>query len=203
MTRWPPGAAAVLAKLDHHQRSRAELIVLAGIDDRDWLVAIRFLVRQGYALQSGARRGTRYRRTEVPKPKAASSSPHFHVPSVVREAHHGLLEEVLRELDGSASSPPSSAPANAGRSRRNQAELRFDGQSGCDLIESMLRGRGVEGIIDHRNRGGCLWIIEAPGVREACAFVTATLGVNFRRKPKGARATRGQPAWWTSDMRAG
>jgi hypothetical protein len=99
MGRWPTGAQALLEKLDHHPRSRAELSVLSRISDRDWLNAIRFLVSEGLARQTGSKRGTRYQRSRTIAVDSGTTllrSADGHVDSVVRVSYH---DELIAALD--------------------------------------------------------------------------------------------------------
>lgn len=99
MSEWPRGALEVLGGLDHHRRSRSELIVLCGIDDSDWMPAISFLVESGMAIRSGTRRGTRYQR--APDNHRAPSGPaHSHVRASVALGYHNLIGDIIRELNG-------------------------------------------------------------------------------------------------------
>jgi len=50
--------------------------------------------------------------------------------------------------------------------------------------------------VDRRGKKGCLWLI---GSDELAPFAwhCGQLGIKFRFKPEGARATQGKSTWWT------
>lgn len=215
MFPWPRGARSILTELDHHPRSRAELIVLSGIADEDWAEAIRFLVDGGLAIRSGERRGTRYRRssangTAVVAPLAGAPSG-----SPVAAGYHGLLLEALGELDAMLSDGPGHTDPFSTQQKEpgcdEDDEYDEDGGDGGDggddddeecteeIVEivALLRSRGATRVIDHRPRGGCLWVLDGQGVDGAVAAVAAAMDVRFYFKAEGARATNGHPAWWT------
>lgn len=188
MPTWPQGAQEVLAKLDHHRRSRAELIILANISDDHWPDAIRFLVAERLAIKVGEKRGTRYQ-------KAASADDRVNDPiitaapnvrSEVSVGYHDVLDEVLRVLDGQST---------------KEFKCKYlgddNGHSGHLCLKDILRARGIVRMIDNRHRKGCLWVIDGLGVAAAIEAVTREHGVHFHFKPDGARSTNGLPAWWT------
>lgn len=94
-------AEAVLEQLDCHPRSRAEIIVLSGIPDCEWPAAIRLLITQGHALQTGSKRGTRYQLARsVPVVAApARERQEAHVESAVKANYLGELFAALRILE--------------------------------------------------------------------------------------------------------
>ncbi len=195
---WPRGAEAVLAKLDHHRRSRAELIVLAKIEDADWPPAIAFLVGSGFAVRTGSQRGARYQRaTETGR--RLHNGGEAYADNLVAVGFHDLIDELLRQLDGDTSNQgcdewEDEGDEGDGGSPEFDDDESTDGEGG---IEARLRARGVVQIIDHRMRGGCLWVLDGPGVTAAIEAVSRELGVRFFYKAEGGRSTDGAAAWWT------
>ena len=64
-----------------------------------------------------------------------------------------------------------------------------------DPLISLILDAQIE-FIDHRDKGGALWIL---GAENNKSFVNkcAQRGIVFRFKPEGSRATGGTAAWWT------
>ncbi|GDX83870.1 hypothetical protein LBMAG42_56810 [Deltaproteobacteria bacterium] len=64
------------------------------------------------------------------------------------------------------------------------------------LLEE-LRANGATTMFDQRAKGGCLWVVDGPGAREAVARVARERGVRFYFKAPGPRCADFRPAWWT------
>lgn len=101
MAESPTPADSVLAQLDCHPRSRAEIIVLSGIPDCEWPAAIRLLISHGHALQTGSKRGTRYQLARsVPVAAVATREREEpHVESAVKANYQEELFAALRMLE--------------------------------------------------------------------------------------------------------
>lgn len=100
--------------------------------------------------------------------------------------------------------PPSggdeSLRQTTGPARRLEAPSPDDEDADTDevcRITVLLRSLGISRIIDQREKNGCLWVLEGPGVPAAVKRVERQLGVQFHLKPEGSRSTGGLAAWWT------
>ena len=91
----------------------------------------------------------------------------------------------------------------SGRSKTKKAEEIYEQLSFYDVIKSTTPGDGVfsllrkNGIkyIDKRKSGGALWILGGQEL-ESVVKEAAKLGVKFRFKGGGGRATDGRDGWW-------
>lgn len=215
MDGWPQGAEKVYAKLDEHPRSRAELIVLSKIEDKDWNGIICFLVASGRAMRTGTKRGTGYKRASgVPSPPPTKEIPISYVQSSVAISYHDLLTEVLGDLDLD----------NTPQTTRTNVSIQYNTHKGTetfsvDVVSSSkvdligdnsdddtdevsrlvikLQCLGAKHIIDNRGKGGCLWVVDEFGVSEIVQRVASECAVRFFYKQEGARSTGGRAAWWT------
>ena len=221
MASWPAGAKEVLRELDGEPRARADLLLASGVDARDWNEAIDFLVDIGLARRSGTKRGTRY----VAAPGGAGNAvvrdsgrpPQVgYVQPAVARPYHDIIEELFRELGhpdlalggrseielwGPTPSAPAVAPPTRQVPRPGTPAFAYEDEDTDEVcqIVALLRSLGVAGLIDQREKNGCLWVIEGPGVPTAVKRVEKQLGVQFHFKPEGARTTEGRAAWWTKD----
>jgi hypothetical protein len=188
--RWPRVAAVLHASLDDKPRSRGELVERSGLELRHWLTAIQFLVDRGEAIRMGDRATARYcvsgslrSVTSVVRSDARETTPvDAQISrSTVATGYHDLVSEALRELDAVPNSlkTPQLGPAHVPTS----------------LIELLADSGNVE-IIDHRPKGGCLWIIDSPNVGDLVKAIAREKAIKFYRS-SGARSTGGRPAWWT------
>lgn len=66
-----------------------------------------------------------------------------------------------------------------------------------DAVLMLLQKANIK-YVDHRKKGGCLWVIGDHAL-DPLIQQCREIGVIFRYKSDGARATDGLPAWWTKD----
>jgi hypothetical protein len=192
-------AEILLEHLDGVPRARAELLDSSGIPHELWLPAIRALLGVGSAVKTGSKRGTRYLAGSYEfQPVRACETPQ------VAESYCGLVEKVLNDIAlGTAYGGYEEGLDDAmdeGDHSLPDAEAEDDDEEDTDEVIgvlSMLRARGVSRIVDHRMRGGALWVIEGPGVEEAVSSVTQATGARFYYKTEGAKSTGWRSAWWT------
>lgn len=70
-----------------------------------------------------------------------------------------------------------------------------DYQVGSESIIDLLQTAGIQ-YVDKRLNGGSLWMIGGKELSDIAAKAKL-LGYVFRFNPKGGRATKNQPSWWT------
>lgn len=188
--RWPRGAAALHASLDETPRSRGELVERSGLELSQWLAAIQFLVDRGEAIRIGDRATARYcvagsvrSVTSVVRSDARETNPEDAQisRSTVATGYHDLVAEALLELEA--------VPNSVKTPQLDRALVP------TPLIELLADSGNVE-IIDHRPKGGCLWIIDSPNVGDLVKAIAREKAIKFYRS-SGARSTGGRPAWWT------
>ena len=71
----------------------------------------------------------------------------------------------------------------------------FEDETAPFALFEYLSSRGFS-IIDHRTKGGALWVIGDDELEETMRFLHSK-GCVFRYTPNGTPATRHRPAWWT------
>lgn len=206
MTTWPPGAREILARLDHHLRSRAELMVLAKVGPSDWHEAITFLVVQELAVRTGEKRGTRYTKANG-QPVGADfllGAPGVVTKSPYATDYHDVLAGVLDELGvPSMRVDRLDRIARAAKGKHPQAshevikKERGIGNNYADPEDPIHRLIELTEVLDLRDRGGCFWVLDGPGVRPLIRRAEKLHKVSFylTNRPK---ATKGRPAWWSS-----
>lgn len=204
--------------------SKSTLIFLSRIDECDWYPAIRLLIGSGRAVQTGDKRGATYRRgsgradtsdTLLERPLRASSTGS----AVSDRSYNDLLSDVLQDLDGLVEDyRETSADQVAKRSEdyetsslmpfavRNIADSpsekrplkppKIPTSVVIGTIVTELQARGVFNIVDHREKGGYLWVIDGPGIKAAIVHVQTALGVHFKLKMAGAGSSNFAPAWY-------
>lgn len=192
-------AQKIVECLDGVPRARAELLGESGVPDHLWQPAIRELLESGAATRIGNKRGARYLAGSYRfQPVAVRER------SNVTESHCGLVDSILRDLakdadideDASDLRKGSAGPEPVDRGERDEV-LGFSDDGAIDRIPGMLRqGQDIE-LIDHRARGGCLWVIDEPGAELVVAAVERATGTKFQYKAEGARSTGWRAAWWT------
>jgi hypothetical protein len=202
--RWPNGAKEILDALDDTVAySRAVLMMKASLTSQNvWRRAMEFLVRNGLASQVGTKRLAVYKRQRK-SPRQVSRSVQGYVVPEAAEAHHKVLDEVLRELHGNQVAGEIDEKRDA-TSVPARALISSDGTicwRANDAVCERLASLGVERIIDRRTLGGALWVVDSPEVAAKIEVVTRELGVVFHFCMTGARATSGYPGWWTKDWR--
>jgi len=127
--------------------------------------------------------------------------------SAIASDYHDVVEEVLRELCGDE------APRTETEKPVCDAflEPRFDvvrptvpetpsplvSSNPREPLDARLRSFGFS-VIDHRDKAGCLWVLDGPTVAVELRKMAAADGVTFRFTSEGARATDYRPAWWTT-----
>lgn len=180
----PNGADRLLACLDAVPRSRSELIQLAELDDDEWYPAIGYAMATGLVARTGAKRGTRYAKSDgrsrvveqgaratPPASKKRSDSKSF-----VSSSFHDVVQDVLADL--ACDDDPT------------------DEQEDEDDLEvcARLTALGLV-VIDLREQGGCIWVRDGSRVAAVVEQVALETGVTFRRV-ESSRACGGGPGWW-------
>jgi len=192
-------ARILLEHLDGVPRARAELLASSGIPDKVWLPAIRSLLEAGSAIKTGSKRGTRYLAGsyELEPVKVRQTA-------TIAASYCGLVEKVLNDIAlmvpyGAVAEEPRADEAGSASSVVETVDEPNEEEDTDQAIGvlSMLRARGVSKLIDHRSRGGCLWVLESPGVEEAVKDVAKATGARFYYKDGGVRSTGWRSAWWT------
>lgn len=197
----PDAFIRLFQALDSVPRPRADLLMRANVGVEHWRSAIEALVGLGVVVREGRKRGATYTRVggapsgrlglvegdggsccpESVVVSSLRSSPAASRPVVV-DAYHDLVDELLGEL------------------------VEDDGDNGCGdavVVEeapswvSAVSDSGFEWS-DMRQRGGCLWVVDGPGVGAFMESIRVRWGVAFVRA-SSSRACGGRAAWWTRD----
>jgi hypothetical protein len=203
----PEGVREILRALDDTPRARADILEASGVREGAWLPAIDFIMAAGFAVRTGSKRGTRYTRVGTDNARSAragvtiarptaSTDPQQrdrrNLPALVAIGYHDIVLEALQQLGDRRAPEPKSASAE-------DVEVQADEVEEVEEVDTaaVLSRAGLE-LIDLRDRGGCLWVVDTPTARDTLTSITHRAGTQFFFAAS-SRACRGRAAWWTRE----